>query len=189
MIIAEAGVLIMIVGFLKEHRVTWAEAFGFDRRKGVALLLGAIVGGLVMGGGILLQQASIVLMKWAHLAPEEQQAIQALRSTNNWFERLSMGLLAVFMAPIVEEIFFRGILYPAIKKAGFPRLALWVSAVLFAAVHMNMATFLPLLVLAIAFTGLYEATGNLLGPIMAHAVFNACGFVALLNDEKGHWFH
>jgi hypothetical protein len=78
---------------------------------------------------------------------------------------------------------FRGILYPAIKQAGFPRIALWSTVLLFAAVHLNAVTFLPLAVLALILTALYERTDNLLAPITAHALFNALNFVALFLTE------
>jgi membrane protease YdiL (CAAX protease family) len=44
---------------------------------------------------------------------------------------------------------------------------------------MNVAIFLPLLVLAVILTFLYEHTGNLLAAITAHAVFNAMNFATL----------
>jgi len=75
---------------------------------------------------------------------------------------------------------FRGILYPVIKQAGYPRLAWWGTALLFALVHLNLVTFVPLLVLALLLTELYERTGNLLAPITAHLLFNALNFAALL---------
>jgi membrane protease YdiL (CAAX protease family) len=81
---------------------------------------------------------------------------------------------------VAEEVLFRGILYPAIKQAGHPRVALWGTALLFAAVHMNLVTFLPLAVLALVLTALYERTNNLLAPITAHVLFNALNFVTLL---------
>jgi CAAX protease family protein len=83
------------------------------------------------------------------------------------------------LAPVAEEMLFRGILYPAVKQAGFPRLALWGTALLFAAVHQNLVTFVPLTVLALALAWLYERTDNLWAPITAHAMFNAMNFVIL----------
>jgi membrane protease YdiL (CAAX protease family) len=114
-----------------------------------------------------------------HLKPEEQQAVQTLQLASAWVARVALGAVTILLAPVAEEILFRGILYPWIKKEGFPRLALWSSALLFAAVHANLMTFLPLLVLAIALTLLYEKTDNLLAPITAHAVFNGMNFMAL----------
>jgi membrane protease YdiL (CAAX protease family) len=83
------------------------------------------------------------------------------------------------LAPAAEEMLFRGILYPAIKQAGFPRLALWGTALLFAAIHLNLVTFFPLMVLALGLTWLYERTDNLWSSIIAHALFNAMNFVIL----------
>jgi hypothetical protein len=49
---------------------------------------------------------------------------------------------------------------------------------------MNLVTFLPLAVLALVLTALYERTNNLLAPIMAHALFNALNFAALFLIEQ-----
>jgi membrane protease YdiL (CAAX protease family) len=86
----------------------------------------------------------------------------------------------VLLAPVTEEALFRGILYPVIKQTGHPRLALWGTALAFAGIHMNVVTFVPLAVLALMLTALYEWTNNLLAPITAHVVFNALNFAMLL---------
>ena len=49
---------------------------------------------------------------------------------------------------------------------------------------MNAATFLPLAVLALLLTMLYERTDNLLAPISAHALFNALNFATLFLVEQ-----
>jgi uncharacterized protein len=80
-------------------------------------------------------------------------------------------------------VLFRGILYPSIKQFGYPRLALWSTSLLFAAVHMNTVTFVPLAALALVLTALYEWTDNLLAPVMAHVLFNALNFAMLLVQQ------
>ena len=77
---------------------------------------------------------------------------------------------------------FRGILYPVIKQLGHPQLALWGTSLLFATVHMNLASFLPLMVLALVLTALYERTNNLLAPIAAHVLFNTLELGLLLRQ-------
>ena len=84
---------------------------------------------------------------------------------------------SVVIAPLAEEIFFRGILYAAIRRSGFRQLALWASATLFAASHQNLAVFIPLLVLGLALALLYEKCDNLLASISAHSLFNALNIV------------
>ena len=99
------------------------------------------------------------------MQPEVQQAVKVIEQAVSWPSRLALGTMALVLAPAGEELLFRGILYPRIKQAGFPRLALWGTAILFAAVHTNTVLFLPLLVLALALTALYEWSDNLLAPI------------------------
>ena len=92
-----------------------------------------------------------------------------------------MGCVGV--VPAAEETLFRGIIYPTIKQAGFPKLAIWVTSIAFATIHLNAETFLPLLVLALLLILLYEKTNNLLAPVTAHAVFNAAQLIDLYSQE------
>ncbi len=173
--------LILVARFLREHQVNWAEAFGLTNRLGKAVLLGVIVALIFLPLGWGLQQASALVMTHLphKLEPQEQLPVYVLRVSMSWAGRATLGAAAILLAPVAEEILFRGILYPAVKQAGFPRLALWGTTLLFAAVHMNLVTFVPLTVLALVLTALYERTNNLLAPITAHALFNALNFVTL----------
>jgi membrane protease YdiL (CAAX protease family) len=175
--------LILIARFLREQQTNWAESFGFLNRWRQAVVLGLLAALIFLPLGWGLQQASALVM--THLPhfkmePKEQLPIHALRVSMSWGGRLALGATAVLLAPVTEELLFRGILYPAIKQAGHPRLALWGTSLLFAAVHMNLVTFVPLAVLALVLTALYERTDNLLAPITAHVLFNALNFVMLL---------
>jgi membrane protease YdiL (CAAX protease family) len=175
--------LIFIFRFLREHQVSWAEGFGFGNNRRRSVLLGIVIALLFLPIGWGLQEACGQLMTHLphlKLQPEEQQAVHALRVTASWASRLALAAAAILLAPVAEEMLFRGILYPAVKQAGFPHLALWGTSALFAAVHTNLVTFVPLLVLALALTALYERTDNLLAPITAHATFNALNFGSLL---------
>jgi membrane protease YdiL (CAAX protease family) len=175
--------LVLVARFLREHQSSWGEGFGLSNHRRQAVLLGLLVAVIFLPIGWGLQQASALVM--THLPhfkmePQEQLPIHALRVSVSWGGRLALGVVAVLVAPVAEEVLFRGILYPAIKQFGYPRLALWGTALLFAAVHMNVVTFLPLAVLALVLTGLYERTNNLLAPITTHVLFNALNFMMLL---------
>ena len=84
------------------------------------------------------------------------------------------------IAPVAEEFIFRGMLFPFIRQLGYPKLAWFGVSFLFALIHTNVPTFVPLFVLALALTWLYERTDNLLAPITAHALFNAANYIVLL---------
>ena len=53
------------------------------------------------------------------------------------------------------------------------------SGFLFALVHVNAASFLPLWFLGCAFAELYRRTGTILAPMTAHALFNAANLALL----------
>jgi membrane protease YdiL (CAAX protease family) len=132
--------------------------------------------------GVVVQWVSAYIMvhiPHLQLEPHEQESVQTLQMAVTWVHRVVLGIVTIFLAPVAEELLFRGILYTAIKRAGFPRLALWGTAILFAAIHQNLLTFIPLLLLAIALTVLYEYADNLLAPICAHAMFNGINFLML----------
>ena len=174
--------LVLIARFVRAHQVSWSEAFGFSNHRGKAVLLGTLIALLFLPLGWGLQQAAAFVMTHLphfKLEPEDQLPVHVLRVSMSWPGRITLGAAAILLAPVAEEILFRGILYPAVKQFGFPRLALWGTALLFAAVHMNAVTFLPLAVLAVVLTALYERTDNLLAPIIAHALFNALNFFTL----------
>jgi len=175
----QGAVLLLVHFFLREHGVSWREGFGFDKCALRSVALGWLAGTGAVPICWGLQTASGLVLKVFDITLPEQEAVHLLRSSHDILPRLIIGFAAIVIAPIAEEVLFRGILYPAIKNAGYPRAALWVSALLFAAIHMNFATFLPLAALAIGLIWLYEKTDNLLAPIAAHSLFNAANFAML----------
>lgn len=85
----------------------------------------------------------------------------------------AIAISAVIVAPICEEIMFRGCFYPvgSIPFGRFP--SAFLCAVVFAIIHDSFTVFPSLVLLALCFTIAYEATGSLLVPIFSHAAFNA----------------
>ena len=167
--------------FLKTHGVRWKDVYGLQlphRRRAVAWGVG--FGILVLLPVWLLTAMSELALKTLQLDSSRQITVETLIRTDSIGQRLSFGLMAVVLAPLVEELLFRGILYPTVKQFGHPRMALWGVSVFFAIFHNNLMTFVPLTLLAVGLTLLYERTGNLLAPISAHIVFNASNFSLLL---------
>jgi membrane protease YdiL (CAAX protease family) len=95
-----------------------------------------------------------------------------------------LGVFAVVIAPVAEEFIFRGMLFPFVKQLGWPKLAWFGVSFLFALIHLNAPTLVPLFVFALALTWLYDRTDNLLAPITAHALFNAANLVLLHYEER-----
>ncbi|MDE6712264.1 MAG: CPBP family intramembrane metalloprotease [Lachnospiraceae bacterium] len=89
---------------------------------------------------------------------------------------ISYGKLFFFvglLAPVCEEIVFRGILYTGFRKNGTPMQAILWTAVLFGLFHMNLNQMVYAAVLGFAFGLLREATGNIWAGIIGHISLNS----------------
>lgn len=169
--------------FVRSQETSWRSAFGIGHASWLWILQCAVVAvAIALPCAMALGELSSLIMTQSNLEPESQQAVKTLQQTRNAFERSFFGFSAILLAPVAEEILFRGILYPALRALGFPRLAFWGTAVLFAAIHANLVTFLSLTVFALILTELYNRTRDLRAPILAHCLFNAVNFVWILRS-------
>ena len=98
--------------------------------------------------------------------------------------RVYLIFFAIVIAPLAEEFFFRGLLFSAAKKIGWPKCGWLGASLLFAAIHGSAPVFLPLFVFALVLAWLYEKTEGLLAPIAAHAGFNAINVIILLAHNR-----
>lgn len=171
---------LLILFFLRQHGVGWREAFGFRGpkiRHPILLTIGFIIMFAVV---LLLQWTSVSTLEKLGLSPESQSAVKLVTDAKSLWTIIYLGVFAIVIAPVAEEFIFRGMLFPFVKQLGFPRLAWFGVSFLFAVIHLNLPTLMPLFVLALALTWLYDRTDNLLVPIVAHALFNAANFAMLL---------
>ena len=84
--------------------------------------------------------------------------------------------------PLCEELYFRGILYGALRRFG-PLLATLGSSLLFAVVHFTPAAIPVLMVIGIALALLYELTGSLWPPIAFHVLNNSLAMIGALGSD------
>lgn len=92
-----------------------------------------------------------------------------------------LGLLAVVLAPFIEEVFFRGFVFGGLRgRWGVPAAAV-VSALLWSLAHFQDSSSLPLIpgiaLIGLLFAGAYYYTGSLVAPITAHFAFNTISFI------------
>jgi membrane protease YdiL (CAAX protease family) len=93
---------------------------------------------------------------------------------------LLFALLVGIIAPVVEELFYRGLFLRSLEKRGAaPWAAVVVSAVVFAAVHMQVLQFPGLLAFGLVSGVLAVRTGRLGPSILAHIGFNLTTVVVL----------
>lgn len=91
-----------------------------------------------------------------------------------------LALLAILVAPPIEEIFFRGFAFPALRG----RLGTWgaaaTSSFIFGLAHVAPGTAIVTMLLGLLLVYLYMYTGNLWASILVHASFNAFNIGALV---------
>jgi len=83
-----------------------------------------------------------------------------------------MAVAAALVAPVCEEIVFRGYLYPVAKKYAGPWIAALGTALIFSAAHGSFAALLPLFVFGLVLVAIYEFTGSIWAPMAVHFLFN-----------------
>jgi membrane protease YdiL (CAAX protease family) len=113
---------------------------------------------------------------------EQHQELKVLMDFPQLASKVMVVLLAIVMAPLVEEMLFRGILQSVIRSyIDLPWLAIAVSSLVFAIVHMNNPEHWPaLFVLAMAMGYAYERSGSLWQSIFIHSLFNGITVVSYL---------
>ncbi len=104
----------------------------------------------------------------------EHDLLQFLRIASPAWTALTI-LSATILAPLAEEIFFRGLLQSLLRRYFHrPWPAIVVTSVLFASVHVpNYQDLLPLVIFSIGLGYNYERCGRLWPSILMHACLNA----------------
>jgi len=88
------------------------------------------------------------------------------------------------VGPLLEEIFFRGFLYSAVRKRLGIFAGVLLSGALFSSLHANIAGFLPIMILGVLMAFLYETTGSLVASASVHILHNSIivGFVFFIKE-------
>jgi membrane protease YdiL (CAAX protease family) len=172
--------LVLIPIFLRMNETTLRTAFGLDQPdwpKSILLAAGLVI--IVLPAIESLQFCSQWLLEKLHVQTETEAAVQMFLNETTFAGRCYMVVFAVILAPVAEEFIFRGVLYPFIKQFGWPRAAFFGVSALFAGIHFDLTALIPLFILAVFLTWLYEKTNCLLASITVHSLFNAANVVLL----------
>lgn len=149
-------------------RLTWRDT-GWGVIAGVAASFAA---------GIVAALTTLVVPDLSSAAGD---AAAELQDAGGRLGVIVFGLLILVGAPIVEEVFFRGYAFGALRKRGLnPAWTIIISAVVFAGFHLEPLRFLILLPTGIILGLVRWRTGSTGAAIVAHAVVNAPGAVLLL---------
>jgi uncharacterized protein len=117
---------------------------------------------------------------------EKQTTLKDLGAGNGAAITILIGVLVVGVAPAVEEFFFRGFFYGALRTRFSVLAAAVIDGIVFGLVHAptGIEAVPPLIVLGFAFCLAYEGTGSILPGIVLHALNN---MIAFGSDKDGSW--
>ncbi|HRZ12928.1 MAG TPA: CPBP family intramembrane metalloprotease [Kiritimatiellia bacterium] len=174
------GGLWLVSRSLARRGLTWRQAFGglrgtWTSRVGAGALYYLAAMPFIWFYSILYQ----IGLRASGYTPDWQDVAVAFATESSGWVRLLLFLLAVGLAPIFEEIFFRGILLTLVARRWGTAVAVVAVSALFAAVHGHLPSLLPLFLIAVAFSLGYIFSGSLLVPVTMHALFNGINLVML----------
>ncbi len=169
-----------ILALLIARGVGLTTLFGL-KRFGLLRAVGTAVGLILMLLPIFMLVTAVAYhFLQGHAEPQELVKIYQKAAKSGKHEILwQVMVAAVVIAPITEEILFRGYFYPVLKRYAGPLPSALAVSLLFGAVHNNALGMPGLTLLALALTLVYEWSGSILVPMFMHASFNGISLLAM----------
>lgn len=178
--------LLLLPGWIVLLGVVWlfAGALGRDR-SGWSLRGEATDVPLGIAGGFLLQfpiVIMVVLLVQLIFGETEQsgRALALVDSADTWPKVLLLVLFVGIGAPVVEELFYRGVVQRSLVSRLGPLLGITIASLIFGAVHFRLVELAPLAAVGAGLGFLYWKTGRLLPAVMGHVTFNMLTLVNLI---------
>lgn len=171
----------------KSNGLSGRRAFGFGIRSypsSLKLALQAYLGSMpvVIAAGVV--YLLLLTLVGFPLSPQPVVGLLTDNELPTWTIVYLAGM-AIFLAPLFEEILFRGIALPLLLRRMHPAPAVCLVSVVFAAIHFHAPSFAALFTIAVGFSIAYIWTGSLTVPILMHAIFNAAniGLLIIFKDS------
>lgn len=154
-------------------RIKWKE-LGFRKVSFLSLIKWGLMGGLLILTGVVV--AGLVIQNFVH-DMKPQQVEEVFQQVKGVGELLVMLLVSAVLAPFIEEMFFRGILYGTLRKYIGVTWAIVVSGFIFGGMHADLVRLIPLTLGGMALAYIYERADSIYASWLAHGVWN--GFMSL----------
>ena len=142
---------------------------------------------LVVGGLVAFFVISAVWLKALHVSGEERQLVKDIGGYGGTLDVLAACAVTTVIAPICEEMLFRGLMFRSLSNWRGPWPAALITGALFGAVHglsAPVADLVPLAFLGVLLCGIYQWTGSLYPCIALHVLNNS---ISLGADENWGW--
>lgn len=174
MALTHGVILAVIVVLLFARRLRARDAFGGGSHRFLGDLRTGCEGFLAMYVIVLPAMiATGILLKLLDRPEQVQDVVNLIAMQDTLFKRVYFAVWTVLVAPVAEEMLFRGILLPLALRRVPPLAAMLLVSFGFAWLHQSETAFLPLLAVSMSLCLAFLATESLVVTITMHALFNA----------------
>jgi membrane protease YdiL (CAAX protease family) len=170
-LILELVYLLPILLIFGWRRISWKQ-LGF--RKFSINVIGMGCGLLVSAYVVIFVHNSVL-----DLLGVDTQGDQILEMFNQLESPVWFFLVAAVIAPIVEELFFRGFLFQGFRQTYGWRPALLLSSAIFGAAHLDPVSLVPTFVLGCVLAYLFHRSNSVWPGIIFHATVNSMSLIAV----------
>lgn len=163
--------LIPIILILGWRRIPW-KYLGFGKFSGSVLGMGC---GLLLGAYVLiLLHNSLLYMLGIDTQGDEIFEIFNQLESPVWF-----FLVGAVIAPIVEEVFFRGFLFQGFRQQYGWHSALLLSSAIFGLAHLDPVSLIPTFILGCVLAYVYHRSNSVWPGILFHSIINSLSLIAV----------
>lgn len=153
------------------------RSLGLERARVLpSLWMAALIYVVSIWALIAMTVAWLFALVYMGFSPTQQRVVELFRESiqsGDYSIVYVLALHASVLAPLVEELLFRGLLFRWLEAKIGVRPGILISGLVFGAVHMNLMAFPSITLLGCLLAALYHRTGNLWAAIFLHAIFNS----------------
>lgn len=184
----------IITRYIEKADLHWEVQRARFNVKNLGLALGITLGAMFFNGLLVYWNAQLDLPEsmadleiWMKEMETQLMELTKFLTDFQTIPEFLTGILVIgVLAGIGEEMFFRGVIQPKMKLyTNSAHWGIWLTAIIFSAIHVQFYGFLPRVFLGALFGYLYLYSGSLLYPILAHIFNNSLTVVAVYLSNQG----
>lgn len=184
----------IITRFIEKADLHWEIQQSRFNVKNLGVALGITLGAMFFNGLLVYWNAQLDLPEsmsemesWMKEMEAQLMELTKFLTDFQTIPELMTGILVIgVFAGIGEEMFFRGVVQPKMKLyTNSAHWGIWLTAIIFSAIHVQFYGFLPRVFLGALFGYLYLYSGSLIYPILAHIFNNSLTVIVVYMANQG----
>lgn len=184
----------IITKYIDKANLHWEIQQSRLNSKNLIIVLGITLGSMFFNGLLVYWNAQLDLPEslsgletWMKEMETQLMELTLFLTDFQTIPELLTGILVIgVFAGIGEEMFFRGVVQPKLKLyTNSAHWGIWLTAIIFSAIHVQFYGFIPRVFLGALFGYLYLYSGSLLYPILAHIFNNTLTVIVVYLSNQG----